>query len=92
MGLERFDEALECLTKARDLGDQMGYPSLMWKARHALSQVYNMQGKPEAAKEELEMAVEVIERMASKVSDIEVKKTFLASEPVQAVHKELKTL
>ena len=90
MAMGRLEEAADCFEKARELADQMGYPPLMWKTRYSLSQVYNKQGKPKAAKAELEKAVGVIEKMAAKVSDAEVKQTFLKSEPVQAVYKELK--
>jgi tetratricopeptide (TPR) repeat protein len=90
MAKEKIEEAAECFEKARDLTDQMGYPPLMWETRFSLGQIYNQQGRYEAAKESLEKASTIIERMASNVSDAEVKKTFLASEPVQAVYKELK--
>ncbi len=90
MAMEKVGEAAECFENARDLSDQMGYPPLMWKTRFSLGQIYNQQGKYEAAKESLEKASDIIEQMASNVSDTEVKETFLASEPVQAVFKELK--
>ena len=92
MAMGRLDEAADCLEKARELADQIGNPPLMWKTRYSLSQVYSKQGKPEAAKAELEQAIAVIERMASKVSDAEVRETFLRSQPVQAVREELKAL
>ncbi|MFC1895158.1 hypothetical protein ACFL0Q_00635 [Thermodesulfobacteriota bacterium] len=92
MGLERFDEALECLVKARDLGDQMGYPPLRWKTRYLLGQVHKAQGRIGQAKEELQNAAAVIEKMASKVSDKEVKETFLSSESVRDVYTELRAL
>jgi len=82
----------DCFAKARELADLMGYPPLKWKARFLLSQVYKTQGKPDTAKTELEEAVAVIQKMASKVSDAEVRATFLSSEPVQAVYRELQGL
>jgi len=90
MAIEKIAEATDCFEKSRDIADQMGYPPLMWKTRFSLGQIYNQQGKSEAAKESLEKASAIIEKMASNVSDTEVKETFLASEPVQAVFKELK--
>ena len=46
----------------------------------------------EAAKESLEKASAIIERMASNVSDTEVKETFLNSEQIQNVYKQLDAL
>jgi tetratricopeptide (TPR) repeat protein len=92
MAMEKIGEAAGCFEKARDLADQMGYPPLMWKTRFSLGQIYSQQGKYEAAKESLEKASAIIERMASNVSDTEVKETFLTSNPVQAVYKEVKAL
>ena len=92
MAMEKIEEAAECFEKARALADQMGYPPLMWKTRNSLGQIYNQQSKYDAAKKSLAEAGSIIERMASNVSDAEVKETFLASEPVQAVYKELKAL
>jgi len=92
MATGQLGEAADCFERARELADQMGYPPLMWKARYSLSQVHRKRGKPEAARAELEQAVAVIEKMAAKVSDADVRETFLKSQPVQAVHKELKAL
>ena len=92
MAMGRLEEAADCLEKARELASVIGYPPLMWKTRYSLSQAHKKQGKPEAAKAELEQAIAAIERMASKVSDAEVRETFLRSQPVQAVREELKAL
>ena len=71
---------------------EMGYPPLMWKIRYSLGQIYYVQGKTEIAEAEIEKAIKVIEKMASNVSDSEVKETFLASEPIQRVYKKLTAL
>ena len=92
MAMEQVEEAAECFRKSRDLVDQMDYPPLMWKTRFSLGQIYNQQGKYEAAKESLEKASAIIAQMASNVSDIEVKQTFLNSEPIQAVYKQLNAI
>jgi len=92
MAMEKIEEAAECFKKALDLADQIGHPPLMWKTRYLLSQVYDRDGKLEAAKESLEKASTIIERMASNVSDAEVKETFLASEQVQAVYRKIDAL
>ena len=92
MAMEKVGEAAECFEKARDLSDQMGYPPLMWKTRFSLGQIYNQQGKYEAAKESLEKASAIIEQMASNVSDTEVKETFLNSKQIQDVYKQLNAL
>jgi tetratricopeptide (TPR) repeat protein len=92
MATEKIGEAAECFEKARDLADQTGYPPLMWKTRSSLCQIYNHQGKYDDAKKSLSEASSIIERMASKVSDTEVKETFLNSEPIQAVNKQLNVL
>ena len=92
MDMGQLEEAVDCLEKARELADLIGNPLLMWKTRYSLSQVYSKQGKPEAAKRELEQAVAVIEKMASKVSDTEVRETFLSSQSVQAVRADLQAL
>ena len=64
----------------------------MWKTRFSLGQIYNQQGQYEAAKGSVEEASTIIERMASNVSDTEVKETFLNSEPIQDVYKQLNAL
>ncbi len=92
MELERIAEAAECFEKARDLADQMSYPTLMWKTRYLLSKVYDRDGRTEAAKESLEKASAIIERMASNVSDAEIKETFLNFEQIQDVYKKLNAL
>ena len=92
MAMEKMEQAAECFEKARDLADKMGYPPLMWKTRFPLGQIYNQQGKYEAAKESLENAGIIIERMASNVSDTEVKETFLNSDRIQDVYKQLYAL
>jgi tetratricopeptide (TPR) repeat protein len=92
MAMEKIGEATECFEKAQDFADQMGYPPLMWKTRFALAQIYNQQGNYDAAKKSLAEASSIIERMASNVSDTEVKQTFLNSEPIQAVYKQLNAL
>jgi tetratricopeptide (TPR) repeat protein len=89
---EKNEEAAECFEKAQDFADQMGYPPLMWKTRFSLGQIYNQLDKYEAAKESLTKASAIIERMASNVSDTEVKETFLNSEPIQNVYKQLNAL
>jgi tetratricopeptide (TPR) repeat protein len=89
---EKNEEAAECFEKAQDFADQMGYPPLMWKTRFSLGQIYNQQGNYEAAKESLRKASVIIERMASNVSDTEVKEYFLNSEPIQKVYKQLNAL
>jgi tetratricopeptide (TPR) repeat protein len=92
MAMDKIGEAAECFEKARVLSDQMGYPPLMWKTRFSLGRIYNQQGKYEAAKESLAKASGIIERMASTVSDAEVKETFLNSKPIQDVYKQLNAL
>ena len=92
MAMEKIGEAAECFEKARDFSDQMGYPPLMWKTRFSLGQIYYQQGKFDAAKESLSKACAIVEQMASNVSDTEVKQTFLNSEPIQAVYKQLNAL
>jgi tetratricopeptide (TPR) repeat protein len=92
MAMDKIGEAAECFEKARVLSDQMGYPPLMWKTRFSLGQIYNQQGKYEAAKESLAKASAIIERMASTVSDTEVKETFFNSKQIQDVYQQLNAL
>jgi tetratricopeptide (TPR) repeat protein len=92
MAMEKIGEAAECFEKARDLADQMGYPPLMWKTRFSSGQIYKQQGKFEAAKKSLAEASSIIERMASNVSDAEVKETFLNSKQIQDVYQQLNSL
>jgi tetratricopeptide (TPR) repeat protein len=92
MAMGKIVEATDCFAKARDFSDQMGYPPLMWKTRFSLGQIYKQQGKYDAAKKSLAEASSIIERMASNVNDTEVKETFLNSEPIQNVNKQLNAL
>ncbi len=92
MAMEKIAEAAGCFEKARDLANQMGYPLLMWKTCFSLGQIYNQQDNYEAAKESFVKAKAIIERMASNVSDTEVKEIFLNSNQIQEVYKQLNAL
>jgi len=89
IGMGRLDEAAACLEKARELADLMAHPPLMWKTRFLLGRINREKGQLDEAKALFEGAIAVIEKMTSKVSDAEVRATFLASQPVQAVHAAL---
>ena len=89
IGMGRLEEAVACLEKARELADVMSHPPLMWKSRYLLGRVQREKGRLDEAKTLFEGAQAIIEKMASKVSDAEVRATFLASQPVQAVHAAL---
>jgi hypothetical protein len=92
MAMDKIGEAAGCFEKARVLSDQMGYPPLMWKTRFSLAQIYNQQNNYDAAKKSLAETSSIIKRMASNVSDTEVKETFFNSKQIQDVYQQLNAL
>jgi tetratricopeptide (TPR) repeat protein len=85
----KLAEAKAVLQKALALARQIGNPPQLWKTYQALGELYERQGTTEQARSAYASAIEVIEGVASRLQDQELKQTFLAAKPVQELRERL---
>jgi tetratricopeptide (TPR) repeat protein len=92
LALERLPEAEEALQKALTIGREIGNPPQLWKTNQALGELYERMGEPDQAGTAYASAIQVIEEVASRLQDQELKQTFLAARPVQQIRDTLERL
>ncbi|MBI3800259.1 MAG: tetratricopeptide repeat protein, partial [Deltaproteobacteria bacterium] len=85
----RLVEAEAVLQKALALAQEVGNPPQLWKTYQALGELYGRQGAIDQARSAYASALEVIEAVASRLQDQEIKQTFLAAKPVQELQERL---
>jgi tetratricopeptide (TPR) repeat protein len=85
--MNRLGEAEEELAAALELAERVGSPPQIWKTWLALGDLREVQGRPEEARQAYQEAVAVVDEMASRLTDRELRETFLASEQVQATRR-----
>jgi tetratricopeptide (TPR) repeat protein len=73
--------------RALELAEGVGSPPQIWKTRLALGDLREVQGRPEEARRAYQEAVAVVDEMASRLTDRELRETFLASEQVQPTRR-----
>lgn len=61
----------------------------MWKTYQALGELYEKQGAAEQAQSAYASAIEVIEGVASRLQDQELKQNLLSARPVQEIRERL---
>jgi tetratricopeptide (TPR) repeat protein len=83
----RLGEAEAILQKTLAVAKQIGNPPQLWKTYQALGQVYERQGTPDRARSAYASALEVIEGVASRLQDQELKRVFLSAQPVQEIRE-----
>jgi tetratricopeptide (TPR) repeat protein len=77
------------LGEALRMAQQIGYPTLTWRAAHLLAQARAEQSKLEDAFTTTRLAAETIEAVAARIPDPALKQTFLFWPRVQAVREDL---
>jgi tetratricopeptide (TPR) repeat protein len=88
----RLAEAEAVLQKAITLAKEIGNPPQLWKTYQALGDLYERQGATDQARSAYASAIEVIEGMASRLQDQEIKRVFLSARPVQEIRQNLERL
>ncbi|MBI3246573.1 MAG: tetratricopeptide repeat protein [Deltaproteobacteria bacterium] len=82
-------EAEAVLLKALTLAQEVGNPPQLWKTYQALGELYEKQESKDQARSAYASAIEVIEKVASRLQDQEIKQTFLAARPVQEIRSKV---
>jgi class 3 adenylate cyclase/tetratricopeptide (TPR) repeat protein len=85
----KLAEAGAILQKALALAKEIGNPPQLWKTYQALGELYERQGAAEQAKSAYASAIEVIEEVAGRLQDQEIKWVFLAARPVLEIRERL---
>jgi tetratricopeptide (TPR) repeat protein len=88
----KLAEAEAVLRKALALAQEIGNPPQLWKTYQALGVLYERQDKTDQARSAYASAIEVIEGVASRLQDQEIKRTFLAARPVEEIRERLNQL
>lgn len=85
----RLTEAEAMLQKALSLAKEVGNPPQLWKTYQALGELYEKQGATDQARLAYTSALEVIEGVASRLQDQEIKHIFLSARPVQELRSKV---
>jgi hypothetical protein len=62
---------------------EIGNPPQLWKTCQALGELYEKQGATDQVRSAYASALEVIDGVADRLEDQEIKQTFLTAKPVQ---------
>jgi tetratricopeptide (TPR) repeat protein len=85
----RLREAEAVLQKALVLAKEIGNPPQLWKTYQALGELYERQGATDQARAAYASTLEVIDGVASRLQDQDLKQTFLSARPVQELRERL---
>lgn len=85
----RQAEAEAVLQKALALAKEIGNPPQIWKTYQALGELYEKKGATDLVRPAYASAIEVIEGMAGRLQDHEIKRVFLAARPVQEIRSKI---
>ena len=85
----KLAEAEAVLQKALTLAKEVGNPPQLWKTYQALGELYERQGETKQARSAYTNAIEVIDSVASRLQDQQIKQTFLAARPVQELRSKV---
>jgi tetratricopeptide (TPR) repeat protein len=83
------EQAEAALSRALTIGQEIGNPPQLWKTYQALGALYEWQADVGRAWAAYRSALEVIEGVAARLQDQELKRTFLAARPVQEIRERL---
>jgi class 3 adenylate cyclase len=81
----KFDEAEAELQQTLKLARKVGNPTQIWKTHQALSNLYHKQSKRDQASTECLNALKIVQGIAEKLTDPELKEGFLESETIREV-------
>jgi tetratricopeptide (TPR) repeat protein len=85
----RLPEAEEPLRKALTIAKEIGNPPQLWKTYQALGELYERKGDTDQARSAYVSAMQVIEAVAGRLQDQELKQTFQSARPVQEIRMSL---
>lgn len=87
-----MQEAEEALHKALTIALEIGNPPQLWQTYQALGELYGRKGEREQARSAYGSAIQVIEEVAGRLQDQELKRVFLSARPVQAIRERLERI
>jgi hypothetical protein len=77
------------LSQALTVAQEIGNPPQLWKTYQALGELYAWQADPGGARAAYRSAMEVIEGVAARLQNQELRRTFLQARPVQELRARL---
>jgi class 3 adenylate cyclase/tetratricopeptide (TPR) repeat protein len=83
------EQAEAALSQALTIGREIGNPPQLWQTYQALGALYESQADFGRARAAYQSAIDVIDEVAARLQDQELKRTFLAARPVQAIRERL---
>jgi tetratricopeptide (TPR) repeat protein len=83
------EEAEAALARALTIAREIGNPPQLWKTSQALGALYESQADLEHARAAYQSAMDVIDGVAERLQDQELRRIFLAARPVQAIRERL---
>jgi Flp pilus assembly protein TadD len=83
------EEAEAALSRALTIGREIGNPPQLWKTYQAPGALYEWQADPRGARAAHRSAIEVIEEVAARLQDQELRQTLLQARPVQELRARL---
>jgi tetratricopeptide (TPR) repeat protein len=83
------EQAETALAQALTIAREIGNPPQLWKTYQALGALYEAQHDLERAQTAYRSAIEVIEGVAARLQDQELRRTFLHARPVQELRARL---
>ncbi len=83
------EQAEAALARALTIAREIGNPPQLWKTYQALGALYERQADPAGARVAYRSAIEVIEGVAARLQNQELRRTFLQARPVQELRARL---
>lgn len=83
------EAAEEALSRALTVAQEIGNPPQLWKTYQALGALYEWQADLEHARATYRSAIEVVEGVAARLQNQELRRTFLLARPVQELRARL---
>ncbi len=83
------EQAEAALVRALTVAQEVGNPPQLWKTYQALGALYEWQANPGRARAAYRSALEVIEGVAARLQNQELRRTFLQARPVQELRARL---
>jgi class 3 adenylate cyclase/tetratricopeptide (TPR) repeat protein len=83
------EQAEVALARALTLAREIGNPPQLWKTYQALGALYEWQADLERARVAYQSAMDMINEVAARLQDQELRRTFLAARPVQEIRERL---
>lgn len=83
----RLPEAEVALQKALTLAREIGNPPQLWQTYQAQGQLFKQPGQRDQARPVYASALQVIDEVAKRLQDQELKRTFLAARPIKELRE-----